>query len=207
MKTIDVIQIFKSAEWIEKPDYTTEKRQWLGQWETCLASEAGYFMDKTLVLPFDKQEELNMKTTELVIVQDQKSAGQSFGPFAKQPLFCFTRPGRPSFEIFRIHKTETGIIELYLNYEANAGSIGIPKRENHKIAELKQNKPIRYKINGKSDATLSGRKQRTYVEFDYIIEYLGQADAVRFMKPAQMEVEKKIPVEKCRLIDERQILK
>lgn len=207
MRTIDVIQVFKSAEWIEKPAYTTEKRQWIGKWERHLASEAGYFVDKTLVLPFDKQEELNMKTTELVIVQDQKSAGQGFGLFAKQPLFCFTRPASPSFELFRVHKTETGIIELYLNYEANAAAIGTPKRENHKIAELQQNKPIRYKINGKSDATFSGRRQRTYREFDYIIEYLGQADAVRFMKPAQMEVEKKIPVEKCRLIDERQILK
>lgn len=226
---IDVIQILKSATRIEKPDYSTETRRILDQWGESFDSKTGYLKDRTLILPTPAKQELELKTAELVIIQDIKG----FDPFlvekswektnlpnwfkdgrkshllsTNRQLSCFNQlTGLRAFEIFKIGRNKSGTFDLHLNYSANKFHIGTPEREDHKIAELKLNKPIRYKVNGKSDFTMSGRKQRTFVEYDYIFEYLGQADNLEFRDLNKIEKTKSIPTENYKLVDERKILK
>jgi len=225
----DVIQIFKSVERIKKPDYSTETRHLLHKWGDSIVSKTGYLSDGTLVLPIDKKQEPDLVTADLVIVQDING----FDPFfvekfwdktnlpswfidsrknyvlaANRQLICFNQLLRKeAFEIFRIGKNESGTFDLYLNYSSNEFHIGIPKRDDHKIAELKLNQPIRYKVNGKSDFTMTGRKQRTFIEYDYIFEYLGKADRMEFKDLNKIEMIKSMPDNKYKLVDERKILK
>ncbi len=225
----DVIQILKSVERIKKPDYSTEARQLPGPWGDSFVSRTGFLEDHTLFLPTDTKHEPDLKTADLVIIQDIngfdpflvekswdkttlpewfKDSRKSYVLSTNRQLICFNRPSKPrAFEIFKIEKNKSGTFDLHLNYTANEFHIGIPKRDDHKIAELKLHKPIRYKVNGKSDFTMTGRKQRTFVEYDYIIEYLGQADKIEFRDLNKIEKTKTIPIDNYKLVDERKILK
>jgi len=225
----EVIQILKSVERIEKPDYSTETRQLLDQWGESFVSKTGYLTDRTLILPTDTKQEPGLKTADLVIIQDisgfdpflvEKSynktnlpsgfndSRKSYALSTNRQLICFNLLSRlVTFEIFKIGKNKSGTFDLHLNYSANEFHIGIPKRDDHKLAELKLHKPIRYKVNGKSDFTMTGRKQRTFIEYDYIFEYLGQADKMEFKDLNKIEKTKSIPYDNYKLVDERKILK
>ncbi len=50
-----------------------------------------------------------------------------------------------------------------------------PIRDNFKICDLHENKPVEININGKKDFTLTGRRKRTYTEKNIILNYLGKA--------------------------------
>lgn len=223
-----VIQIYKSMVRLEKPDYTTEARQLLDHWDGSIVSKAGYLADHTLFLPVGTEQAPGLKTTDLLILQDVKgfdafevikSWDNSGLPewfrnsrkneiLSSNPsLLSFRRPARRcNFEIFSIERNETGAFELFLNYSANEFSIGIPQRADHKIAVLSLHQPVRYRINGKSDFTLTGRKQRTFAEYDYILEYIGDAAQIVFRDLNKIATIKTIPLDSCKLIDERKML-
>lgn len=220
----DVIQIFKSVDRIEKPDYDTASRQSVGVWET-IVSTTGFLKEDTITLPIECKNDPKVKNADLIIIQDIKG----FDPFlvnkswdnsqfperfknSRKEYFNSLNPqlkgfsihSKPwTFEIFELRKTDNDSIEVWLKY---SNTIGIPKRENHKIAELKVGKPIRFKINGKDDFTMTGRKQRTFSEFDYILEYIGTADKIEYKESNKIEMSKAIPVTDCKVIDERKIL-
>ena len=112
-----------------------------------------------------------------------------------------------TFEIFKISKNQPDRFDFFLDYIANSTLLGIPKRENHKIFELRKEKPIRYKINGKSDFTAGfRRKQRTFYELDYIFEYKGQVEKIEFLNLDEVKKTKEIPLSNCKLINERKLL-
>lgn len=224
----DIIQIWKSVERIEKPIYKLEPKHSVYKWGNSIISKTGYLQSDTLFLPQNSKKEPNLKKADLLIIQDIKG----FDPFliksfwdktnlpswfkndrksqsisANPQLLYFNSPKKLwPFEIFKIEKSNSDTFDIHLNYSANDYQIGIPKRDDHKIAELKLNNPIRYRVNGKSDFTMSGRKQRTFVEFDYIFEYLGQADNVEFKDLNKIEKVKQIPSDRCKQVDERKVL-
>lgn len=218
----DVIQIWKSLKRIEKPDYTPEIRQ-QEVWEKERVSKTGYLESGTLYLPADAQFKPNLKTDDLILLQDidgfdaydiKKDCNGKNLPehhyshiLASNPqVASFSRPPKPRlFEIFKIERNENGGFEIHLNYSANRHYIGLPEREDHRIAVLYKDKPIRFKINGKADFTLSSRKQRTFYEYDYILEHLGQADSIVYKDLSQIERTKAVPTE-SKLVDERRVL-
>ena len=226
---IDVIQIFKSAERFKKDDYETGKLRILNQCEDSLTSRTGYLENRTLYLPDMGKQEPDLQSAHTVIIQDING----FDPFlfamplegSHQPRWfkdikknhvllvneqaiCFYRlSGSLTFEIFRIEKKQPDTFNLYLNYSGNQFAIGVPGRDDHKIAEIKLNKPVRYRLNGKSDFTMTGRKQRTFAEYDYLIEYSGQADKIVFKDLKKIETIKIKPNKEYKLVDERKILK
>lgn len=97
-------------------------------------------------------------------------------------------------------------LDIELEYSTHSMTIGEPFRSNHKIFELKAGQVVRYLINGKADFTLTGRKQRTYYEFDYLFEWLGEIENVNYYK---LEKGKKLPEEEIRgykVVNERKRL-
>ena len=225
---IDVIQIFKSAERFKKDDYETGKLQLLNLWEESFTSSTGYLQNGTLYLPDVGKQEPDLLNAHTIILQDING----FDPFhlamplektqqhrwfkdfnknhvllVKDQVLCYYKLSHSlTFEIFRIEKKQPDTFNLYLNYTGNKFAIGIPERNDHKIAGIKLNKPVRYKFNGKSDFTMTGRKQRTFAEYDYLIEYAGQADKIVFKDWNKIETSKIKPKE-YKLVDERKILK
>ncbi len=219
---IDVIQIYKSHLRIKKPDYNKQTRKNLENWQESFVSKTGYLKDHTLCLPIETKEEPGLKSANLVLIQDinrfdpfliTKSHDNPTKPnwFKATGLNHVPSSHRPSrfcdFEIFRIEKNSETVFSIYLKYSANKIHIGLPERDNHKVAELKLHKPIRYRINGKSDFTMSGRQQRTFVEYDYVFDYLGRADKLEVKTLNNIAMLKAIPFEKCKLVDERNILR
>lgn len=218
----DVIQIWKSLRRIEKPDYIPEIRQ-QEVWEKVRVSKTGYLESGTLYLPADTQFKPNLKTDDLILLQDidgfdayaikKDCTGQNLPEhhyshiLASNPqVASFSRPPKPRlFEIFKIERNENGGFDIDLNYSANRYYIGLPEREDHRIAVLYKDKPIRFKINGKADFTLSSRKQRTFYEYDFILEHLGQADSIVYKDLNQIERTKAVPTEP-KLVDERRML-
>ena len=226
---IDVIQILKSVERIDKSDYTTASRQLLDQWDNSFVSSTGFLTDRTVILPPDTVDKLDQNSVDLIIIQDIKSVDSYLDQtswdttnipewfkngrrndvlLANEPWLGFNRPSKiRTFDIFKIEKIDSGVFDIHLNYSVNRFHIGVPSRADHKIGELKLHKPIRYRLNGKSDFTLTGRKQRTFVEYDYLFEYLGQADTIEFMELNKIKKTKSIPIDNCKLVDERKLLK
>ena len=225
---IDVIQVYKSKEIFIRSTYTPENRKSFHDLEDSFDSTQGYMEGETLVLPIEYEDLSELKTADLIIIQDVrgwesfrvnkhperldlpewfKRSRREFLINNNKHLFPLRQLNTAkSFEIFKIRKSDDGWYELEINYTANSMRIGIPERENHKFCNLKRSKPIRYKINGKSDFTMSGRKERTYYEFDFIIEWLGSADKIEFRELNKINKSKILPLESLQLIDERKIL-
>lgn len=78
-------------------------------------------------------------------------------------------PAFKAWKIFTIRMEEA--IELHLNW--NYWTVGEPERANFKLAELRINQPVHVIIDGKRDFSLTGRRKRTFIENNYIIEYKG----------------------------------
>ena len=97
-------------------------------------------------------------------------------------------------------------LDIELEYSTHSMTIGEPFRNNHKIFELKAGQVVRFLINGKADFTLTGRKQRTYYEFDYLFEWVGEIENVDYYK---LEKGKRLPEEEIRgykVVNERKRL-
>lgn len=225
---IDVIQIYKSQEIFSKSSYTPDNRKKFNNSDATIDSTNGYLDNNLLILPNEFRSFPDIKTADLIIVQDiegwnpflvkKQFDAMNLPEWFKKPrrnflmeknksLFAFKQLSIPkSFEFFKISKTTNDVLDLYIDYTSNATEIGIPERNNHKICELKQSKPIRYKINGKSDFTLSGRKERTFFEYDFIIEWVGKANKIEFRELNKIKTTKTIPTDRSKMIDERKIV-
>lgn len=219
-----IIQIFKSVERINKPDYNTESRQNVGNWENLL-SKVGYAKDGALFLPKEFENDVTLRNAELVIIQDficdsnsvsviPKNSVSSYvnkqdvqGSFNNHSLVHFFKSDLKKipckFGLFEFRMSASNVMDVWLNYDK---FIGVPFRENHKIAELSTDKPIRYKLNAKSDFTMTRRKQRIFSEYDFVIENLGKLKTINFVENGKIEVIKNNPTENCKVVDERKIL-
>ena len=204
---IDIIQIFKAKGVYDKANYNAENRKLFDDAAQSIKSENGYLDNTTLFLPDDFIESQEIKSPKLILLYDYvgDSINQSFSDSISLLSFRDTHIPRP-FDIFKISKSENDSFELFIDYHTHATQIGIPARENHKICELRKNEPVRYKINGKSDFTFTGRKQRTFYEFDYLIEWIGTADNIDFKTQEEINTIKELPLADYKLIDERKIL-
>ncbi len=203
LRMIDVIQIYKSVKAFTKSSYTPESRKQFQERKNAIDSYEGYLEDGTLFLPLEYKDMSEIKDAGLIIIQDSE-ANIFPGEETENPCIFKQLNTPKSFEIFRIKRSDD-VYELFLDYTSNALRIGIPKRDNHKICELKPSKPVRYKINGKSDFTMSGRKERSFCEFDYIIEWEGKAERIEFC--ALNRIKKTKTVQECIFIDERKNLR
>lgn len=221
---IDIIQVYKSKERFIKDEYKADKTELLHQWDDRLKSRNGYLEDNTLYLPDIGKEEPGLEKANTIIILDIygfdpfplrskeqprwfKDYYKSHVLFANEKPICFYKLAKSlTFEIFKIEKKHLDSFDLSLNYSAHSMSIGVPERDNHKIAEVTLNKPVRYRLNGKSDSSGSSGAQRTYAEYDYLIEYVGQANKIVFKELSKIETVKNIPKE-YKMVDERKILK
>lgn len=204
---IDVFQVYKIAKIFDKPDYNSESRSEFFKIKDQLISHNGFLKENTLLLPLDKKADSKILESKLLIIQDfiNPDSSRLTGGLNH---FSFKDTKTPRvFEIFKIKKTENSSYELFLNYSGNELFIGVPKRLDHKIAEVTINQSISYKINGKSDFTLTAGKQRTFTELEYIITFIGVANHIEFKDLNQIECIKQIPAKPIKTIDERKILK
>jgi len=223
-----VFHVYKKHARIPKPQYTTELRKKFKIWDKTIVSQNGFIEDGCLILPENRQDNINVKRTGGLIIQDivgfsgtiaelnvkrkSKDRNTPKGIHENQSkqnpeILCFNNETRVwSFELFSIERNGSGDFELYLRYGLNQFSIGEPKRDDHKLYNLEKGKPIEITINGKSDSTLTSGAERIYIEYDFIIEYMGEVNKVNFVALSNVGTERTIPTLIDKKIDLRKIL-
>jgi hypothetical protein len=170
-----------------------------------ISSKAGFIADGELFLPEQILKNPDLRNCDLIIIEDDNKPEQKAKPWdmkmarlygeSLEPKYnyCFrlTQPNR--YHIFEIRVK--GEMELHLRYEHF--QVGIPKRNDFKIGEVRRNKPIEVKINGKTDFTMSGWKNgRAFKEQHYLIEYVGDFEKCKILKKPYEPIAKTVPVER-----------
>ena len=226
---MEVLQVVKMVREIEKQDYTPETQKALEEGASAWSSRVGYVEEGTLFLPTERQSEMDQGQAEVVILQDipgfdpdmvEKAWDKSHLPSwyadaikrqvlaTNRQFFCFGAIHQPwRFEIFNLDAAKNGSFSLHLNYSLHQLRIGLPQRENHKVAVLLPNETLRYRINGKSDDNWTSPQQQIFIEHDYVIQHLGKAERVEYRSAAELERTKNLPTSGVRTVDERTGLK
>lgn len=189
-------------------------------------------LDKELYLPLEKKSLVQQNNTSGIILQDvigynsnqfklefkQKAKSNNLPDwFLQQQLDTVNSNNTEfalyslqkrvwNFELFTILKNNNDEFEIYLNYELNAKDIGEPTRNYHKLCNLKMNEAVKVSINGKSDSNMGSGKDRSYAEYEYIIEYLGEVENIEFREFNKIESTKELPKLIVNHIDLRKIL-
>lgn len=206
---IQVYHVFKKNAVIPKSEYTPELRKSFFEWGNQLVSRLGILKDKQLLLANDYKDLIPVTRTGTIIIQDiigysGTSAKSDYLRYVKsmdipdwfadnwlkqfQEIIAFNREDRVQhFESFSIDLKSR---ELYL-------------KDEHKLCDLKPGKPVNIRLNAKWDFTASGRRERSYSESDYIIQYLGEAEIVAFVPEKELEIQREIPWKTAKMIDLR----
>jgi hypothetical protein len=217
------IQIFTNYNRLLKRNY----KEWRGnyEWPNQIESKNGFLENSTLYLPnkviTHDAEKANFVIINDIIGFDKEAQLRQFNGIdlpewyknrileqidrVKEHYFFQGLSSICRVEILNFKRLANNNIEVYLNYQNHEGSIGKPARQNHKIAELKLWDAIRFSVNGKYDFNASSGAERSYNEYDYIINFLGEFSEIKFLNPQEIGVIKplELPV---KWIDERKIL-
>jgi len=201
------IQVYKSVRRFTKANYNPSSRSQFAVWENEFFSKAGYWKEGTLYLNAMARTNISLENKELIILQEEpKLKAQEPTTQEVGELHSFQQLTAPqAYEIFYIKRSEKGF-SIHLNYDDHSMNIGIPKRSNHKIADLRRGEAIRYRINGKSDFSLSRGKERSFTELDYIIYYQGEIERLVYLASNKIETRKGIPLQSIKEVDERKFL-
>ncbi len=217
MSAIIIFQLYRSAYRIPKSDYTPELRTWIQKPAEPFLSRSGYLLEDRLHLPNHFSRVESVQTAGIIVLVDQlipgnntesnailaQQAKQCRMPTEKELIHLLRRENLINrFELFKLAKEEDGHFHLSLNYKEMASMIGLPEREDHQIAQLKKGDILRFRINGLTDFTMTGRLQRTYAEFEFLLHYVGQATSIQFGAPNQIEY-LKTPPQATEEVDER----
>lgn len=204
---MDIIQVYSARYRFAKPDYPAGRQQLLDRAATLKATTTGQLRAGTLYLASGTPPPDLTKVGLMVLLDDVaiEVPGAQIPLQQPSPLY-FHKPLRQgAVELFQIEKTGPATFDISLHYSAHAALIGLPRRQDHRIAVLRAGEPVCYRINGKADFSLSGRRQRTYTEYHYLFEYLGQARQVEFRPLNKLEASTCLPTAHT-VVDERKML-
>ncbi len=176
---VTVLQIFRNIYEYGKDQKSFEDRKNLAQWRH-ISSKSGYVLDNQLYLPENIMEDNHFSNCTLLTIEDSNSTFHHTLQhiFPKKLNQCFQQARHIKLDIFKL---EIGTqIEMYMQY--GYFEIGAPQRPEFKLCELQPHKAVEIKINGKTDASASSRRGRTFKEQHYIYEMLGQFNQCFFLK-------------------------
>lgn len=206
---VKIFQVFRHVNVYGKDEKSFDARREKMEWKP-MPSKSGYVKDGELYLPESIQDNPDFKTCDLITIIDNAGPGQMppykgnrEQPWARPPApvynHCFHLTRVNKLDIFKIHKQ--GEIELHLEYgDYGCLELGVPRRDNIKLCDIKLNQPVEIKINGKIDSSLSSGRARMFKEQDYIIEYIGDFDKCYLLREPWEPVLKKVPQER-KLVD------
>lgn len=196
--SVRVIQVFKNIHIYGKANKRFEDRKEAMEWRD-MPSKTGYVMDNELYLPESIQDDPAFQKCNTITLEDDNSSAVFSTP--SRPVAphtipvsnrCFNLQNVISLDIFKLTlKTE---MELHLQY--GFFEVGTPERENFKCCSIKMNAPVEIKINGKTDASLSGRRDRVFKEQYYIYDYISDFEKCKLLREPCQSVIKKVPAER-----------
>lgn len=196
-KPIKLFQVFRNINIYDKSQRSFDGRKNEMNW-TEFHSKTGYVSNNELYLPECIFNNSNFKNCDLIIMEDNKyeeTLIRTETNYTKIPnsdneyIYYFNTSKFNKYHIFEIRNNTN--IDLHLLY--NYFEIGIPERKNHKVCEIKINKPIEIKINGKTDFSMSSRRARIFKEQNYFINYIGNFNKCKILQEPYQSVLKQVP--------------
>lgn len=210
---LPLIQVFKNTRIFKKRDYTPEARTEWFEWPQRAFTSSGIFSNGKLKLPEDSPVRANLADSGLLLLVDPKiegahsalETGSRIFRMDSRASFFPVESWSYRFELFSLVKQGDGF-DLYLEGERLSHVLGMPARTMHKCGELKLGAPLRFRINGESDFSMSSRQQRRFMEFDYLIEFVGMVHEVEFVEAAEVEFWREFDQSNWREVNERKAL-
>lgn len=194
-RPVSVLQIFRNIHIYDKTMKSFAGREDAMRWNE-INSLSGFIQNNALYLPESVQEIAGFMQCDLLTIEDDRLPLPVPAYSHNRQRFtnrCFRLQKSVKADIFRIARRETGI-ELHLEY--GYFDVGVPERENFKLCNLGLHQPVEILINGKTDHTLSARRERLFKEQSYIIEYCGDFNECFILRPPFSPVCKKIPADR-----------
>lgn len=201
---VKVFQVFTNTNFYTKDEKSIIDRKESLKWETH-ESLSGYIDNGKLHLNERILDNPDFKNCDLITLNDDKK--RNYFTNGKYIFSEIPEPYRIYNECFyltnnirlnnnlEIRKAE--ILELYL-LPSSSGEV--PKRDSFKLCDIETNIPIEIKLNTKSDFSWSRGTARTFVEYRYIIEYLGLFEDCIILQYPLTPIIKKLPIN-TKLID------
>ncbi|TKC10896.1 hypothetical protein FA048_12060 [Pedobacter polaris] len=178
-KPVKVVQLFRNINTYGKEEKSFEDRKEKIAWKP-IQSTAGYVKDDVVYLPDSILDQQNFEQCDLIVIIDDNFHQPQNVVYITEKNLCFKRNSLNKFDFLQLKLDEK--IELYL--KPGYFEVGDPPRSEFKVCELEKDKPISIKINGKRDFSLTGRRDRTFVEQEYILNYIGDfTDCIIFKEP------------------------
>lgn len=192
-----VIQIFRKIQRYEKTERLNLKRiTWQSKIYSHLDNQKqGYIKDDKLYLSPQLLADSLFQSSHGFILVDNHPESHWYPELDTQCIVV-----RKTLNVFEISLAN---MDLYLRYHWYY--VGIPKRDNFKLCELKLNQPVEILINGKRDYSACSRRQRSFIEQSHIVEYLGTFKECYELQSIEPVI-KKIPQQR-KLVDLRKIVK
>ncbi len=209
-----VLHVFHNQHRYGKSDNNGEYRKWLLTWPDKLACNAGYLDQNGRVLLHESITALadDLAQSQMLIMTD-RTVKSNYLPICDRHYrdsschaFLKNAAHPKDYSIFRV-KHADGVLTVHLNYQDNGSYIGIPRRDNFQVGELAPNQPLRVTINGKSDFSLTGRRERTFFLLDYIFIYYGEFTEFSTASTAQLAEERSLRFAPVKHVDLQKILR
>ena len=194
---VTVLQLFRNIYTYGKDQKSFEERKQLAQWKL-IPSKSGFVLNNELYLPQSILNEPHFDNCTLLTIEDNNNEFHHTLPniYPYKTNQCFQQAQHVKLDIFNLQLTTQ--IEMHLAY--GYFEIGIPERENFSLGVLHPHQPMAIKINGKTDASLTDRRERMYKEQHYIYENMGTFRQCYLLKEPSEPIVKKVP-EAARTID------
>ncbi len=199
-----VVQVFQNIRTYSKFDSAATKTEMRrNNWPHQITSSTGFAMGNQMKLPESIHQEPDFASSHLILLNDRCPESYHHPNF--RSFYCLHMQTPQSYEIFKINLAED-TCEINLDYTHHAFRIGLPQRGNFKTGMLTAGTSLRVCINGKHDFSASGRRNRTYTEFDYIFTHLGTFAQFDTENASTLNVRKEIPFKQLKTVDLRKIL-
>lgn len=193
-RPIKILQVFSNVLRYTKEERSFDKRKEKLEWRP-MQSAHGYIKDKELFLPESILQHPALERCNLITIKDSQT--HEFAYMERmEHNDCFELTAPRKLGNFKIKLGEE--LELFLDYDRFF--IGIPKRANIKLCSLRLKQPVEIAINGKTDFSLTGRRDREFTDQHYIFEWLGDFKTCQVLNERAKPVIKHIPA-KRKLVD------
>lgn len=191
-KPKQIVQIFINEYIYGKEERAYDQRSEKMAWRELL-SRSGYVDQGELFLPEAITGEGAFASSELIILQDFQDYGSPQGILKRdEPNQCLRgAPGPVSI------LDDLGIAfgeEFSLHFMDKMWSMAVPRRSRMTLCHLVKDKPVEIRYNYKWDFSMASRRQRQYVDYVFVVVYLGQYSHCRLLPVGSAERLKQVPV-------------
>lgn len=183
-KPVTVLQVFKHQYDYLKEQRRFQERKVMAAWQTVFQSNSGYVANGELYLPESILNTEGFEKANVITLVDFQTPGKH------TPNHCLhLQKSLVPYDCFKLKAMEDGGIEVHLHWSF----IGYFNPEQYKIAELYPNDIIEVRFNRVANATLTGRKARTYTEAYTILQHLGTFTRATLLRLPIMPKVKPLP--------------